>query len=139
MRFDVDVWDEDLLTADDWMCATSISLRDLAPDVKAYAASTVKGKSVTSGTPCGNPKSGPHLFVRLVSLDFALASPLTLFIMRHGRSEWNEAKAHHDLVTQACRKNGAATRLSLTLSCAACMTRAGRLFSMLVAAILFLP
>ena len=91
----VEVYDYDMASADDLMGCARISVGSLVPEGKRYLLSTGALKPTDVEPDCVAPPSGDSdvcaLTVRRVPID-SLPQKMTVFMVRHGESMWNQAQ-----------------------------------------------
>jgi broad specificity phosphatase PhoE len=101
----VNVWDHDVGRQDDWVCGARIALSDLAVQPTEFVVQ-LRRDAIEGST--AHPRTfGPRLAVRRVPAGIVSAqSPeLTLFLIRHGESEWNKAQSKHNLIQMGRQVN----------------------------------
>ena len=97
----VEVYDYDTATADDLMGCARISVGSLVREGKRYVLSTGALKPTDVDPDCIAPPSGDSdvcaLTVRRVPID-SLPTKMTVFMVRHGESMWNQAQDGKNLI-----------------------------------------
>jgi broad specificity phosphatase PhoE len=98
----VSVYDEDLVGSDDNMGCARITVGSLAPAGKRYVLDTSASTPAAAEADRAAPPSMPGraavcaLTVRKVPIE-SLPKKMTLFMVRHGESKWNEAQEGLDV------------------------------------------
>jgi hypothetical protein len=90
----IEIWDYDLATSDDFMCAAQIPLTALSIEPRRFSASTRQTRG-TDTEQVDSGHKGPQLVVRRVQA--RPTDSLTIFFVRHAESEWNRAKRDKDI------------------------------------------